>query len=881
MGARRIFPRYSVGEDVERELRAHVELRAEELEGAGWDPAAAREEALRLFGDRDRVARACRAVTTSHHRAMGRAKTMEAIWQDLRYALRALTKSPGFALVAVLTLALGIGANTAIFSVVNGVLLKPLPFDRPDELVWVREARRQGGTMAVAWGNFVDWHAQARSFEGLVAYGAGRTTILGGDEPVWANTVAVTRDFWTVFPVSPVAGRLTGPDDHREGAAPVTLVSASFAREALGTERAVGRVIENRGVRMEVVGILPDDFDFPTGTDVWAPLELVPQGTDRTSHNWSVVGRLRDGVSIESAATEVDALTARIVGVATADNAAYLAKGAVVVRLRDQIVADSGRALMLLLGAAAFVLLVACTNLASTLLARGTVRARELSVRAALGAPRRRIVRQLLVESGVLALAGALTGVGFAGLVVRSLRRLGALSVPRVAEVQIDATVLGFTLLLATLTAFVFGLLPALRSSGDTSADQLRTGSRGNASFNRATWSTLVASEVALALMLLVGSGLLVRSFVAVLSQDAGFDGSDVAVTSLAPSRAKYPDLRAHQVFWDGLLARTASIPGATASAIMSARPVQGGVPNGLIALDGDPEKHGDALYVVASPGAFDVLDVPVLQGRVWDGRDAPEAPHTVVVSQSFVDQYWPGEDPIGRLVSGGGMDDYWNADPVAFGTVIGVVGDVRYHTLTREPEPTVYWSYRQRPFRIQYGATLFVESSGGDPALVASAMRSEIRAEDPDLAVRLDYLSDLVTASVAERRFVLLVLGGFALLGLVLAAVGIYGVVSYAVARRTREMGIRLALGAAPGDVRRLVLGGGLRPVGLGLVIGVVAALGLTRVMQGMLFDIRPTDPLTFAAVVALLLATGWLASLVPALRSTRVDPMITMRAE
>ncbi len=878
---RGIFPRYSVEEDVERELRAHVELRVEELVRAGWDPAAAREESLRLFGDRDRVARECRAVTSSHRRAVGRAKRMEAIWQDVRYALRALRKSPAFTAVAVLTLALGIGANTAIFSVVNGVLLRPLPFDRPDELVWLREARRQGGTMAVAWANFRDWREQSRSFEGLAAYGSGSTTVLGGEEPVWASTAAVSQDFWTVFPVSPVAGRLTNVDDHREGAAPVTVVSRSFARDALGMEDPVGRMLENRGVRMEIVGVLPDDFAYPTGTEVWAPVELTPQGLDRSAHNWRVIGRLRNGVSVDAAGAEIDDMTRRLVGDAPADEADYLAVGATVQPLRDQIVGDSGRGLLLLLGAAGFVLLVACTNLASTLLARGTVRGRELSVRAALGASRGRIIRQLLAESGVLAVAGAAAGVAVAALVVRALRTLGATSIPRVDEIHIDGAVLGFTLALAMTTAVVFGLLPALRSSGDTSADQLRAGSRGNAAFNRVTWSTLVASEVALALMLLIGSGLLIRSFTAVLSQDAGFDGGDVALTTLAPSGTKYPDLEAHRVFWDGLLERMRSIPGATAATVMSARPVQGGAPNGRIALDGDPDKFGDALYVLADRQAFDVLDVPLLQGRVWDERDGPDAPHTVVVSQSFVDAFWPNEDPIGRLVSGGGMDDYWSADPVAFGTVIGVVGDVRFGALTREAEPTVYWSYRQRPFRIRYGGMLLVESGTGDPALVASAMRAEIRQADPDIAVRLSYLSDLVSDSVSERRFVLLVLGGFALLGLVLAAVGIYGVVSYAVARRTREMGIRLALGAAPGDVRRLVLGGGLRPVVLGLVVGIAAASVLTRVMQGMLYEIRASDPVTFASVVLILLATGWIASLVPALRSTRVDPMITMRAE
>lgn len=875
-----IFRRASVQEDVDRELRAHLDLRVEELVREGWDPAAAREEAGRLFGDLERVARECEAVTRSHHKAVGRGETMEAIWQDVRYAARSLGRSPGFALVAVLTLALGIGANTAIFSVVHGVLLRPLPFDRPEELVWTAERTRSGGWMPVAWANFRDWREQSRSFQGLTAHGAQSTTVLGGDEPVWANTAAVSEDFWKVFPVGPVAGRLTNPDDHRPGAAPVAVVSRSFAHAVLGGERAIGRVVEVWGTSLEVVGLLPDAFDFPAGTDVWTPAEPIPQGESRTAHNWSVVGRLADGVSVEEAASEVDALTRRIVGVASAEDAPYLAAGAHVVPLRDQLVGEAGRPLLLLLGAAAFVLLVACTNLASTLLARGTARGRELSVRAALGASRERLVRQLLAESLVLAGVGAAAGVLMAGLVVRALRTLGSASIPRLDAVRIDGTVLLFTLLLALGTALVFGLLPALRGARDTSADELREGSRGNAGFRGRTWNALVATEVGLALVLLVGSGLLLRSLVAVLSVDAGFDDGDVVLTTVALNNARYPDLDAHRRLWDEMLARASALPGVSGAALVSSTPVSG-APNGRVALDGDPDKYGDGLYVVVSPRSFDVLDVPLLQGRVFDERDGPESPHVVVVSESFAETYWPGEDPIGRQVSGGGMDDYWDADPPVFGTVVGVVGNVRYRALTREAEPTVYWSYRQRPYRIRFGGILLAESANGDPAVIAGALRSTVRAADSDVAVRLRYLSDLVRDSVSERRFVFMVLGGFAALGLILAAVGIYGVVSYAVARRTREVGIRLALGAAPSAVRRLVLGGALRPVLAGLLLGVAGGLALTRVMRGMLYEVEAADPLTYAAVVALLLGTGWLASLVPALRSTRVDPMIAMRAE
>jgi predicted permease len=877
---RGISSRLSVSEDVERELRAHLEMRAEELETQGWDRSSAREEAARRFGDQERVARECRAVTKSHHRAVGRARSMEAIWQDLKYAVRSLTRSPAFAVVAIITLALGIGANTAIFSVVNGVLLRPLPFDRPEQLVWAAELRQQGGPMPVAWPNFRDWREETRSFDHMTAYGRRTTTLLGGAEPAWASLAVVSQDFWSVFPVSPVAGRLTNPGDHREGAAPVAVVGQSFARDVLGGANVVGRVVEVLGMSVEVVGVLPDSFEWPTGVQVWAPLELSPQGESRSAHNWSVVGRLRGGVTAAEAGLELDPLTRRLVGAGSTDEAAYLAAGAIVTPLQEQVVGDSRRSLYILLGAAAFVLLVACTNLASTLLARGTVRRREISVRSALGAGRARLVRQLLAESVVLAGGGAVAGVGLSALVLSALRSFGAASVPRLDVVRMDTTVLLFTLVLAIATVVAFGLLPALRSTAESTADHLRAGSRGNASFRRTTWNALVSTEVALALVLLVGSGLLIRSFMAVLGEEAGFDGSDVALTTVALSGVKYPDLEAHRLFWDDMLDRARAIPGVTGAAVVSNRPLSG-APNGRISLDGDPEKHGDALYVVASSEAFDVLDVPLLRGRFFDERDGPGAPHAVVVSESFADEYWPDGDALGKLVSGGGMDDFWDSDPVAFGTVVGVVGEVRYRDLTRAGGPTVYWNYRQRPFRLRFGGNLLVESASGDPALVGAALRSAVRQTDSDIAVRMRYMSDLITDSVSERRFILLVLGGFAALGLLLASVGIYGVVSYAVARRTREMGIRLALGAAPASVRGLVLGGALRPVLLGLFFGVLGGLALTGVMRGMLYEVEATDPITYVAVVTLLLATGGLASWIPAIRSTRVDPMITMRVE
>lgn len=879
---RRPFHAGSPDGDVDREIRAHLEMSVEELIREGWDPPEALLEARRRFGDEGEVRRRCREVEHHHRKKVSRGMMLDSLLQDLRFAVRTLRKSPGFTLVAILTLAVGIGATASVFSLVNGVLLKPLPYDDPEELVWVAERNRSGGGMSVAWANFRDWQAENRSFQGLAAYNSITTTVLGGTEPAYRRVAPVSRKFWTVFPLSPYAGRLTGEEDHVQGGAPVAVVSQSFSREFLGGEDTLDQMVEIFGSRFQVVGVLPGDFDFPDGADLWFPAEIFPQSESRSSHNWDVVGRIHPGLTPRDAYLELDPLTRRLVEAAGEDEAAeYLATGAVVTSLQEELVGDTSRPLYLLLGAAALVLLVACTNLASTLLARGTARAREVAVRSALGADRGRIIRQLLTETGLLALLGGAVGLGFTHGALRIIAVMGTESVPRLEAVAVDGSVLLFTLGATLFTALIFGLFPALRALEDDQATTLRAEGRGNEGYRGRVWNTLVATEVALALILLVGSGLLIRSFTAILSEDGGFHGEDVALSAVALSGIKYPELEDHRRFWDRMLERAGGIPGVSAAGMVSQLPASGSAPNGRVHLNGDPNQFGDAVYVVASEGAFQALDIPLLQGRFFDEGDGPNDGHTVVVSRSFAQRYWPGESPLGKQVSGGGMDNYWDAETPVFGTVVGVVGDVRFRDLTRPGEAVVYWSYRQRPFRIQHGANLMVESESADPALVASGLRQAIRETDPDVAVRIQYLRDRVSESLAERRFVLLVMSGFAAVALFLAALGIYGVVSYAVARRTREMGIRLALGATGKRVRGLVLGQALIPVGAGLLLGVAGAWAATRVMAGLLYQVEPGDPLTFLWVTALLLVTGLVASWIPALRGTRVDPGITMRAE
>lgn len=869
-------------EDVRREIESHIEMRAEELVAEGWEPAAAREEAVRALGNRERVEGEMRRETRSRDRAVRRARGWESVVYDLRHALRGLQRSPGFTAMALTTLALGIGADTAIFSVVNGVLLRPLPYADADELVYVREwqAQRPAG-MDVAWANFEDWEREATSFDALTAYTSFRTTLLGGERPVSVAGAGVSGGFWSVFPVVPVQGRLTGLEDHRVGARPVVVVREDLWRDELGGAPLGDLDLRVAGMDVEVVGVLPIDFDYPGGAELWFPTELNEWGDSRSSHNLDVVGRLADGVTEGRADEELDAITERVVATAGAgEDPDYLAQGALVVALRESIVGGSQAVLLLLFGAAGLVLLAACTNLGSTLLARGSARRRELAIRGSLGAGRGRIVRQLMTESFLLAALGAAAGLAVAAILLPVLRSAGAASVPRIDEVTVDGTVLAFTAVAALATAFVFGLVPALRLSREELNDGLREGDRGSAvALRGGPWRLLVGTEVALALILVVASGLTVRSLRNVLTEDRGFDASDVATVQVALDRVRYTDPAEHARWFRTTLEELRASPGVAAAGLVSSAPLSF-VPNGLVHLDGDMEKTGDGLYILAGPGTFEALDVDLVRGRLFDAADREDAPHVAIVSRSFAETYWPEEDPIGRSVTGGGMDDLY-ADSV-FSEVVGVVEDVRYGDVTSPVEPTIYFSYLQRPFRLAYGgATLLAESGTGDPATVSPGLRDVVQRNDRTVPVALSTVETRIVAATAERRFLVGILGGFGVLALLLAAVGIYGIVAWSVARRRREMGIRLALGARPRGVRALVLRNAMGMVGGGLLVGAVVAWLVLTVLESQLYGVEPRDPLTFGAGLVVIVGAAVAASWIPAHRTTTIDPALTMRAE
>lgn len=796
---------------------------------------------------------------------------------DLRYAVRTLLRTPGYTLVALLTLVLGLGSNTAVFSLISGVLLAPLPYPQPDDLVVVREVNRRGGEMDVAWKNFTDWRSRTQAFSHLVAFNSSEETVLGVAQPVRARVAAVSEGFFDAMRAVPVRGRALQPQDHRLGAVPVVVVSQRFWETQLsGSDGAVLTIDQ---VDAQVIGVMPPGLDFPDDADVWYALELSPQGEDRTAHNYDVLGRLREDVTIARADADLDAITRtfRTEVAGMEDEAGYLdyfPEEASVTSLHEATVGSMRRPLTILLGASLLLLLVACTNLASTTLARGTAREREYAVRHALGAGRAQLVRLQVVEALVLSLAGALLGFGLGAIALRLLPALAPAGLPRLAEVRLDLGAALFTLALAFVAALIAGLWPGLRTAR-TAAASLRGGGRTGAGVrSQRVWKTLIAAEVALALLLLVGAGLLLRSFWTVLSVEPGFRVEGVLTATIDPPGSRYGDRDARRRYYEEVERTIRALPGVQDVGFVSSAPLRS-VPNGLLQVRGGPVEAMSGEYQIASEGYFRALGITLLRGRLFASSDHASAPHVAVVNQSFADEAWPGLDPIGREVSSGGMED-----STRWATVVGMVADVRQADLTRAAQPTVYHSYRQRPFRI-WSMTAVVRPVNGDAAALTSPVRSVLAGVDANVPVRFGTIEQRLSETLTPRRFVLLVILVFSGLALLLASVGVYGVVSYAVARRRREIGIRLALGAGPAAVRRTVQRDYLIAAGIGAALGTLGALALTRVLASMLFEVKPTDPLTFTAVLALLAGTAWLASFIPALRTTKVDPLETMKAE
>jgi predicted permease len=785
--------------------------------------------------------------------------------------------------VAILTLGLGIGANTAIFSVVNGVLLKPLPYPDPERLVLLSEQTERGTRIDVSHPNFLDWRARAQSFEALAQYSGGTESVLGGREAVFAQAYAVSEDFFRVFAVRPEIGRTFANEEMRVGGVPAVVVGHRFWRDTLGHEGDLTRLrVIVGGFSARVVGVMPRGFAYPEGGDLWMPAELFKDDSSRTAHNYSVVARVKRTVALAQAAAEMNAIAAQLKRQYGGDeNAVAVAT----VRLRDALTSGSRDTLLMLLCAVGLVLLIACANVATTLLARGEERRTELAVRAALGAARARLVRQLLVESLMLGTCGAAAGLLLAYWLVPALLSLNALAIPRRDAIAIDGRVLLFAIALALSTPIVFGLIPSLQASRIDLREAVTASVRGSSAPARGrVRAALVTTEVAIAIVLLVGSALLIRSFANVMAVDRGFETSGTITAAMAVPGTKYPDAPRAAMFYDGLLQTIRRIPGVAAAGAVTQLPLAGGDFGGGFRFEDPPIGSAtdaaftaSAGYRVATPGYLEALGVGVVQGRTLEETDRAGHLPAAVVNEAFVRQYLARQNPIGVRFRYAGMDPI---NPVF--TIVGVVRDVHHRSLVRAPAPEVFVCAYQQPFRTRWRMTTVVR--GTNPAQeggLAIAVRQAVRDFDPDVPVEISTLEHVVDVSIADRRFVVVVLGAFAVDALVLAATGIYSVLSQSVAQRTQEIGIRVALGADPDAVLRMTLGSAMKSVGVGVAIGGIAAAATVRLIQNFLFNVKPVDPVAFSGAVALLIGVAVIAAYVPARRATRVDPLSALRAQ
>jgi predicted permease len=797
---------------------------------------------------------------------------------DFRHAIRVLARRPGFTLVAVLTLAIGIGANTAIFSVVNAVLLRPLPYDQPDRIVRLWEQSPRGTPVSVSHPNFLDWRARARSFEALSEYAGGTQTVLGGREAVFANAYLVTDGFFRVFGVAAAIGRTFVAEEMREGGVPASVVSYDFWSSTLGAQPDLSQLrVVIDGMSMRVVGVMPRGFAYPEKADLWVPKELMTDTSGRTGHNNEVVGRLRAGVPLQQAAAEMNAIAAQLKQEygGGMDSAAVLT-----MPLAESMTGGAKQTLWLLLGAVGLVLLIACANVAAAMLTSSEERRAELALRAALGAGRGRIVRQLLAESLTIGSSGAVVGLLLAAWMIRALLSVNAVPVPRAAEIGIDPAVLLFAIALGVLTPLVFGLLPSLQASRSDLREALAEGGRSAAAPVRAgVRAVLVASEVAVALVLLIGAGLLMRSFANVMAVDPGFDSGGAIAASMAVPITKYPDGPRSALFYSHLLERLRRVPGVAAAGAVTQAPLTGRDHGGGLVIEGAPADTGrfSAGYRIATPGYLEAAGLRLVQGRTLSDSDRAGALPVAVVNQAFVRALPAGMNPLGVRFRFNGMDA---VNPTL--TVVGVVGDVRHRSLVRAVAPEVFLSAYQQSFRVRY--TMFVVVRPVERAAqgaIAASVREAVRDVDADVPVEMSTLDAFISASVADRRFMLGVLGTFAGIALLLAASGIYSVLSRAVAQRTQEIGIRMALGADARSVIGLMLSTAMRSVAAGLAAGALAGLAAVRLLTSYLFGITPLDPAAFAGAALLLTLVALASAYIPARRATRVDPLSALRSQ
>ncbi len=801
---------------------------------------------------------------------------MDTLLQDLRYAARSLRRSPGFTVIAALTLALGIGANAAIFSVVNGVLLRPLAYANPDRLVVVWGHKESIGNETASLPDFKDWREQNTVFESMAAVAYTRFDVTGDGEPERVNAALTTANFFHVLGVAPEVGRAFNADEETSGRDRVVVLSHGFWERRFGSRPGVvGSTITLSGLPYTVVGVAPAGFRLGNASDLWAPLRT-DTTRGRRADFLSVIARLEPGATMEQAQAQMTTIGRALEAQYPETNTGWSPR---LVSLEEQVVGGARPALLVFMGAVGLVLLIACANVANLMLMRAASREREMAIRSALGAGSGRIVRQLLTECVLVSFVGGALGLLFAVWASSALGAVRSAPIPRLDESGIDGRVVAFTLLLSLLAGLLFGLAPALRLVRGRLRSSLREGARDSSAGIgvHQLRGALVLVEVALALVLLVAAGLLIRSFDKLSRVNPGFDSHSVISAQLVLPRVRYAEGTRQLAFYDQLVQSVQAMPGVRSVALASDAPLSGGGNYLSFEVAGRPQADAgtvqDAELLVTNPAYFETLRIALRAGRVFTTRDDDRATKVAVINAAMAKRYWPDGDPIGAHVTLGDP-----SDSSSWRTIVGVVGDVRQNALSDEPYPQLFLPLAQTPQR----AMLLLARTSGNPSALAAPIRQAVSAGDRDLPVSdIRTLDDRLQLSVAQPRLSMVLVGTFALLALVLAAVGIYGVLSYTVTQRTRELGIRMALGAESSSVMRLVVGQAMAPAFIGVLLGLAGAWGATRLISSLLFGVSATDPITFIAVTLFLLTVALAASWVPARRATRVDPLIALRSE
>jgi predicted permease len=874
-----LLRRDELGRGLDEELQFHVDARTRDNLQSGMTPEAARQDASRRFGNQ--------MLTKERTRDMDIIVSLETIGQDLRYAFRGLRKSPGFAAVAVMALAIGIGANTAVFTVVNGVLLRPLPFPESGRLFLISCKAQQhifDNGPGLSDHHYLEFQRQNHAFERIATFGQNSVALTGAGDAVRLPVAMITPSFLPALRVNPAMGRVFLPEEDRPDRNGVTLISDKLWRSRFGADpNILGKTVKLDGADRKVIGIMPAGFTFPYDAELWLPVAV---GDDpHNSFFRPVVGRLRPGVSAQQAQAELEAF------------AQHTSKGPgekegltpEILPLKDLLTGSIRKSLLIFMGAVAFVLLIACANVANLLLMRGASRRQEIAVRAALGAGRSRLIRQLLTESTLVSLAGGAAGIVLAVWGVPALLGLAPKDkIPRIEEIHIDGWVLAATFGMAVFTGILFGLAPAFQSTRSELRESLNASGRAITGGREGLRSALVVSEIALALVLLTGAGLMLKSFSRILAVDPGFRPENVLTMTVdlpgvstfrfgQSNGSLYQTAAEIQAFHTRVLEKLSTLPGVTAAGAVDWLPLRPWFVRGDFHLEGGrPLPKG---YVVSKPVVsqeyFRVMGIRLLSGRVFTDQDRGAASGVAIVSQSVARIIWADENPIGRRIT---MEDH--PKPGDWLTIVGVVDDVKQQGLTKKPDPAIYQPYQQVLQLFFLSHMNFVVRTTANSASVAAAMRGVLQQVDKDQPVQsIATMTDVIATTTAEPLFQVRLISVFSMLALLLSAIGIYGVLAYSVTERTHEIGIRMALGAGKSDITRMVLRRSLTLVAAGVALGLAGAVAVTRVLAAFLFNVKPTDPATFGMVATLLAAVALLAGLLPARRAARVDPLVALR--